>query len=47
MDWKNIVKLQDQYANSATQNFYQGVTYLLDELAPYHKILKQEYKLRF
>ena len=42
MDWENIVKLPDQNANSATQIFYQGVTCLLDELAP-----KQEYKLRF
>ena len=46
MDWENIVKLQDQDANSA-KNVYQGASYLLDGLAPYHKISKQEYKLRF
>ena len=47
MDWENMVKLKDQDVNSATQNLYQGVTYLLDELAPCHKISKQVYKLRF
>ena len=36
MDWEIYrIKMQTQ-----------GVKYLLDELAPYHKISKQEYKLR-
>ena len=47
MDWENIIKLKDRDANLSTSNFYKSFTYLLDEYAPYYKLSKKEYKLRF
>ena len=47
MDWVNIVKIEDRDANASMSNFYRSITYLLDEFAPFYKISKKEYKLRF
>ena len=46
-NWDSIVNLQNKDPNLSLSNFYNSITYLLDEFAPYKKVTKREYKLKF
>ena len=45
MYWEEICNLEKKDPNSSCQNFFNGITYLLDEFAPYRKVTRNEYKL--
>ena len=45
MYWEEICNLDKKDPNLSCQNFFNGITYLLDEFAPYKKVTKNEYKL--
>ena len=47
LDWENIVKIEDRDINASYSNFYRSITFLLDEFAPFYKVSKKEYKLKF
>ena len=47
LDWENIVKIEEKDINASYSNFYRSITYLLDEFAPFYKVSKKEYKLKF
>ena len=40
MDWDNICDLNKKDPNLSCNNFFNSVTYLLDEFAPFKKSLK-------
>ena len=45
MDWNKICNLELNDPNLSCKNFIDGITYLLDEFAPYKKVTKKELKL--
>ena len=45
MDWEGICNLNANDPNSSCYNFFNTITYLLDEFAPFKKVTKNEYKL--
>ena len=47
LDWDSIVNVNQKDPNCLLNNFYNSITYLLDEFAPLTKVTKKEYKLKF
>ena len=47
MNWDQILLFNENDPNTSMNNLHQHINYLLDELAPYRKLSKKEYKLRF
>ena len=45
MNWEEICDLKKKDPNLSFNNFFNSVTYQLDEFAPYKKVTKNEYKL--
>ena len=45
IDWDSVLLIRDQNPNISISNFYDSITYLLDEFAPYKKMSKKELKL--
>ena len=45
MYWEQICNLEMNDPNLSCNNFFNSITYLLDEFAPYKKVTKNEYKL--
>ena len=45
MYWEQICNLEKKDPNQSCINFFNSITYLLDELAPFKKVTKNEYKL--
>ena len=45
MNWQNICNLQSNDPNLSCNNYFNSITYLLDEFAPFRKVTKKEYKL--
>ena len=46
-DWNLIVNIDQKDPNLSINNFYNSITYILDEFAPLQKVTKKEYKLKF
>ena len=47
LDWHSIVDINQKDPNHSLNNFYNSITYLLDEFAPKKKVTRKEYKLKF
>ena len=47
MNWDQILLINESDPNTSMNNLHQYINYLLDELAPYKKLSKKEYKLKF
>ena len=47
LDWHSIVDINQKDPNHLLNNFYNSITYLLDEFAPKKKVTRKEYKLKF
>ena len=47
MNWENICDLKNNDPNLSCNNFFNSITYQLDEFAPFKKVTKNEYKLMF
>ena len=47
LDWDKLINPQDNDPNLSFNNFHNTITYYLDEFAPFKKITKKEYKLKF
>ena len=45
MNWQNICNLQSNDPNLSCNNYFNSITYLLDEFAPLRKVTRNEYKL--
>ena len=45
-NWDHIINLSNNDTNMCMNNFFNHVTYILDELAPYKKLSKREIKLK-
>ena len=45
MYWQNICNLQSNDPNLSCNNYFNSITYLLDQFAPYRKVTRKEYKL--
>ena len=45
MNWQNICNLQSNDPNISCNNYFNSITYLLDEFAPFRKVTRKEYKL--
>ena len=43
-DWNLIVNIDQKDPNLSINNFYNSITYILDEFAPLQKVTKKEYK---
>ena len=41
LNWDTIVKLEQKDPNISFNSFYNNITYLLDEFAPYKKVTKK------
>ena len=46
MNWDQILLINESDPNTSMNNLHQHINYLLDELAPYKKLSKKEYKLK-
>ena len=44
-NWDRICNLKSKDPNLSCSNFFNNITYLLDEFAPYRKVSKKEYQL--
>ena len=42
-----LVNIDQKDPNLSTNNFYNSITYILDEFAPLQKVTKKEFKLKF
>ena len=47
MNWVNICKIDENDPNISWNNFFNNLTYQLDEYAPFKKVTKKEYNLMF
>ena len=47
MNWVNICKIDKNDPNISWNNFFNSMTYQLDEYAPFKKVTKKEYNLMF
>ena len=47
LNWDTIVKLEQKHPNISFNSFYNNITYLLDKFAPYKKVTKKKYRLKF
>ena len=47
MNWVNICKIGENDPNISWNNFFNSLTYQLDEYAPFKKVTKKEYNLMF
>ena len=47
LDWDDLIKLHNNDPNFSFNKFHNTITYYLDEFAPYKKITKKDYKLKF
>ena len=45
MNWDNICKMNENNPNLSWNNFFNNLTYQLDEFAPFKKVTKKEYNL--
>ena len=45
MDWDNICSLEKNDPNFSCNNFFNSITYQLDEFAPFKKVTRKEYNL--
>ena len=45
MYWEQICNLEKKDPNQSCINFFNSITYLLDEFAPFKKVTKNEYRL--
>ena len=45
MNWENICNVQSNDPNLSCNNYFNSITYLLDEFAPFRKVTRKEYKL--
>ena len=45
MNWQNICNFQYNDPNLSCNNYFNSITYLLDEFAPFRKVTRKEYKL--
>ena len=45
LNWNNICELNKNDPDVSCKNFFNGITFLLDEHAPFKKVSKKEYKL--
>ena len=45
LDWDNICDLERKYSNHSFKKFTDAVNFHLDEMAPYKKVTKKEFKL--
>ena len=45
MDWTNICALNQGDLNTSCSNFFNNITYQLDEMAPFKKVKRKEYDL--
>ena len=45
MNWENISNEQSNDPNLSCNNYFNSITYLLDEFAPFRKVTRKEYKL--
>ena len=45
INWGHICDLKKRDPNFSFKSFFDNITYLLDEFAPYKKVTKKEYKL--
>ena len=45
MNWDNICYLKQNDPNLSCNNFFNSITYLLDEFTPFKKVTRNEYKL--
>ena len=46
-NWETIVNIQGNDPDLSLNNFYNSITFFLDEFAPLRKITEREYKLKF
>ena len=46
MDWDTVLELDKNDPSLSTEHLHNTITFLLDELAPYRKITKKEFKLK-
>ena len=46
MDWNEILSLFENAPNISLNNLHQHINLLLDEIAPYKKVTKKQYKLK-
>ena len=44
-NWENICNLGSNETNLSCNNYFNSITYLLDEFAPFRKVSRKEYKL--
>ena len=47
LNWDTILQLDLKDPNISFNSFYKNLTFLLDEFAPYKKVTKKEYRLKF
>ena len=47
MNWVNICKIDENDPNISWNNYFNSLTYQLDEYAPFKKVTKKEYNLMF
>ena len=45
LNWQNICNLQSNDPYLSCNNYFNSITYLLDEFAPFRKVTRKEYKL--
>ena len=45
MNWDNICSLEKNDSNLFCNNFFNSITYQLDEFAPFKKVTRKEYNL--